>query len=72
VCTPSKHAFLGPPESIGSSVFAGLRVHDCDRQTDRQTETDRPRYSVCNNRLDELMLRCGLIIPIPMTMFVVQ
>jgi len=34
------------------------RAHDRDRQTDRQT--DRPRYSVCNNRLH--LLRCGLMI----------
>jgi len=42
--------FLGPTRvhnpnslSIGSAVFAGLTI-----VTDRQT--DRPRYSVCNNR----------------------
>jgi len=29
--------------------FSGFsRAHDRDRQTDRQT--DKPRYSVCNNR----------------------
>jgi len=48
------HGSLGPPESsispngisIGSVVFARLTL----RQTDRQT--DRPRYSVGNNRPD--------------------
>jgi len=41
--------------SIGSSVFAGLKT-----VTDRPT--DRPRYSVCNNRPHQLMLRRGLLI----------
>jgi len=47
---PSLTWFLGPTRvlnpncfSIGSAVFAGLTT-----VTDRQT--DRPRYSVCNNR----------------------
>ena len=52
--TPSNTWFLGPTQvlnpngiSIGSTVFAGL-TSVTDRRTDRQT--DRPRYSVSNNR----------------------
>jgi len=48
------HGFLSPTEvlnphgiSIGSTVFAGLGTVT-GRHTDRPT--DRPRYSVCNNR----------------------
>jgi len=48
--TPSNTCFLGPTRIfnpngilIGSAVFAALTI-----VTDRQT--DRPRYSVCNNR----------------------
>jgi len=55
VCTPPNTCFLGPTRvhdpngiSIGSAVFAGLTIVT-DRQTERQT--DRPRYSVCNNTL---------------------
>ena len=47
---PSNTWFLGPiqlhnPNVIltGSAVFAWLTSHDCDKQTDRR------RYSVCNN-----------------------
>jgi len=47
---PSNTRFFGPTRvhipksiSIGSAVFAGLAI-----ATDRQT--DRPRYSVCNDR----------------------
>jgi len=43
------HGSLGTPKpkSIGASIFAGLTT-----VTDRQTDwpTDRPCYSVCNNR----------------------
>jgi len=38
---------------IGSAVFAGLTI-----VTDRQT--DRPRYSACNNAASTYVLRCGL------------
>jgi len=49
MCIPSNTCFLGPTQvqnlngiSIGSALFVGLAS-----VTDRQT--DRPRYSVCNN-----------------------
>jgi len=42
------HASLGPPESAtqiaSRPVQRFLQAHDCDRPT------DRPHYSVCNNR----------------------
>jgi len=51
MCTPFNTCFLGPTQfhnpngiSIGSAVFAGLAT-----VTDQQT--DRPHYSICNNRL---------------------
>jgi len=57
---PSNTWFLGLTQvhnpngiSISSVVFAGLRI-----LTDRHT--NRPRYSVCNNRPH--LVRCGLII----------
>jgi len=50
------HSSLGPPEfhipndvSIGSDVLQHSRSLQTDRLTNRQT--DRPRYSVCSNRL---------------------
>jgi len=52
MCTPSNTYFLGPTRVhrpilngifIDSAVFAGLTI-----VTDSQT--DRPRYSVCNDR----------------------
>jgi len=54
IWTPSNTWFLGPTSvlnpngiAIGAAVFAGLTT-----VTDRQTDppTDRPRYSVGNNR----------------------
>jgi len=54
IWTPSNTWFRGPTRvhnpngiSIGSAGFAGLTIVT-DRQTDRPT--NRPRYSVCNNR----------------------
>jgi len=55
---PSNTWFLGPTRvslsnaiSIGSAVFAGL-TNVTNKHTDRptDTQTDRPRYSVCSNR----------------------
>ena len=63
IWTPSKTWFLEPTQvlnpngiSNGSAVFAGLST-----VTDRQT--DRPRYSVCNNMAAStyVVLQCGLI-----------
>jgi len=50
VCTPPNTCFLGPPESTTQMApFSRIcSAYYCDRPTDRQT--DRPRYSVCNNR----------------------
>ena len=71
IWTPSNTWFPGPTRllnpngmSIGSAVFAGLTS-----VTDRQT--DRPCYSIGNNRphLRTYYGRCGLIIR--MTMFTV-
>jgi len=59
------HASSGPPESKPKrhldrfSRFCRAHYCDCDRPT------DRPRYSVCNNRPHPhtyVVLRCGLII----------
>jgi len=53
MCIPSNTCFLGYtrvhiPNTISISSAAFCRAHDRDRPTDGQT--DRPRYSVCNNR----------------------
>jgi len=40
---PLTHASSCPHESISQTVFAGLTIV-------RDRQTDRPRYSVCNNR----------------------
>ena len=55
-CAAHPHASFGPPVSTTQTASRSIqqlcRAHDCDRTTDRPTngETDRPRYSVCNNR----------------------
>jgi len=61
------HDSLGPPkystQTVSRSVQPFLQAHHRDRRpTDRQT--DRPRYSIGNNRphLRYVVLRCGLII----------
>jgi len=36
--------------SIGSAVYVGL-TNVTNRHTDTRRQTDRPRYSVCSNRL---------------------
>jgi len=55
---------LGQPKSTSKGHLDGFsrfcRAHDRDKQIDRQT--DRPRYSVCNNTRPRLYVdRCGLI-----------
>jgi len=56
------HGTLGPLESTAQTMSQSIqrfcRVRDCNRPT------DRPRYSVCNNRphlLRYTVRRCGLI-----------
>jgi len=46
-------------ELSSNRLFSGFcRAHACDRPTDRQT--DRPRYSVCNNKPHTFAeMRCG-------------
>ena len=61
------HGSLGPPESTcqtTSDRFSHFcRAHDLDILSDRQT--DKPCYSVCNNRVSAYaVLWCGLIIQI--------
>jgi len=48
--SPSNAWLLWPTRAQTASrwVQSFCRAHDCDRPADRQT--DRPRYSVCNNR----------------------
>ena len=52
----SGHGFLGPPESTTQTASRSVQPL---LQGSRSWQTDRPRYSVCNNRPHPL--RCGLI-----------
>jgi len=52
---PSPH-----PKRHLNQFICFCRAHGCGRQTDRLT--DRPRYSICSNRLHTTSLRCSLII----------
>jgi len=72
------HGSLGPPECstqmASRSVqpfLQGSLLLGADRQTDRSTDTsDRPRYSIGNNRPHlHTVLRCGLIMYISTTSY---